>query len=209
MAGRGDNRGMRMSAGFALAAVVAAALSGCVALPAPWQLGGGVSHTSLHTDYSALGDQDTSSVDVVASWGFTRTWWLDTYASFGTDRLETGTTQNIYYPPDSAHYLMFALNLRKEWPAEGRRVTPWLSGGVGLGDASWETYWYSVAGFGPVLGAGFDASLGRSPLALRVQLQGYRFSGEDSYGYGPYHLNGVTGSMLLVWTIGGEDNADH
>ena len=202
---------MGTRAGLVFAAVAAAALSGCVLLPLPesWQLGGGVSHTRLQADYSALGTQGTDGVDLVASWGLARTWWLDAYTTLGTHRLETGRTQNIDYPPDAAQYAMFAFSVRKDWPAPGRGLTPWASAGLGLGDVSWETYWYHVSAAGPVLGAGLDAPLGESPLALRAQAQWYRFSGEDTYGYGPYHLTGTAASLLLVWTFGGEDDARH
>jgi hypothetical protein len=192
-----------------LAAAASAVLAGCVTLPPPWQLGGGVSRAAVSTNYSALGEQSSDGVAVVASWEFVDLWWLDLFGSIG-HRLETGATQNIYYPPDHAEYGAFVAGVRRDfWSLDERRWTPWILGGLGVADVFWDTYAYEVAGGGLVLGAGVDARLGDSPASLRAQVLRHEASGEDSYGYGPYDLTGTIGSLLLVWTFGDQDDAGH
>lgn len=192
--------------GIAAGAVLAAALGGCVVPPPPYQVGGGASYSLIRSDYSALEDQGAAGVALVAGWEMSDTWWLDAYATVG-HQLEAGTTQNIFYPPDGAEYGLFCLNLRKEfWPPERRGWAPWVSGGLAVGSVIWDSYLYELAGSGLVVGAGVDVRLGHGPGALRAQVQYDRLSVEDNYGYGPYGIDGMVGSVLLVWTFG-EENA--
>lgn len=190
-------------------AALLVAQAGCVTLPGPWQLGAGASHATLHTDYPALGDQSAPGVDLVASWGFTGQWWLDAFASVG-HRIDTGTTQNIYYPPDHAEFGLFSLDVRREfWPVASRGWAPWLLGGVSVGSVMWDTYWYDVSGSGIVVGAGADARLGGTRAALRAQVLRHRLSAEDNYGYGPYRMTSTMASVMVVWTFGEDEGVAH
>lgn len=193
----------------ALAAALLAAQPGCVTPPPPYQLGAGASYATLHTDYPALGDQSAPGVALVGSWSFTEGWWLDLSASAG-HRIDTGATQDIYYPPDRAEFGVFSVDLRRElWPLEQRGWTPWLLGGLAAVEVVWDSYWYDVAGSGYVLGAGADVQLGDLPLALRGQVLHHMMSGEDNYGHGPYRMTSTMGGLLLVWTFGDAQPADH
>ena len=192
-----------------LAAALLAAQAGCVTPPPPWQLGAGASYATLHTDYPALGDQSAPGLAVVASWGFLERWWLDLSASAGHS-IETGATQDIYYPPDSAEFGLFSLDVRREfWSIDERGWAPWLLGGLAVGDVMWDSYWYDVAGSGYVIGAGADLRLGRGPLAVRMKAVHHRLSGEDNYGHGPYRMTSTLAAVMLVWTIGEHEGAGH
>lgn len=197
-------------AAAAAAAALGAALAACIPIPMrAGQVGGGVSMASIDSNYSAIGDQTADGVAMTAAGEFAETWWLDAFMSLG-HRLETGTTENIYYPPDHAEYALISLGIRKAFPLPpDARWTPWLHAGLGVGDLMWDTYYYSVSGVGLALGGGADVRLGSTPLAVRAQVLRHSFSGEDTYGYGAYRVTGVVGAVLLVWTFWEEDAAGH
>jgi len=201
---------MSLLARAVAAAALGAALTACVPIPVrAWQLGGGVSMASIDSNYSALGQQTADGVAMAAGAEFAETWWLDAFMSLG-HHLETGVTENIYYPPDHADYAVVSVGVRKAFPLSPEsRWTPWLHAGLGVGDVMWDTYFYSVSGVGLALGCGVDRRLGSSALALRAQALRHSFSGEDNYGYGPYRTTAVVGAVLLVWTFGEDDAASH
>lgn len=201
---------MSLRARAVIAAAFAVAVSACVPIPMrAGQVAGGVSMASIDSEYSAIGEQGSGGVAMAAAGEFAETWWLEAFMSLG-DGLETGTTENIYYPPDRAKYVLMSLGVRKDFPlSPDRRWTPWLHAGLGLTDVSWNTYYYAVAGFGLALAGGIDRRLGSWPLAVRAQLLRHAFSGEDTYGYGGYDTTVWVGAALLVWTFGDEAPADH
>ena len=191
-------------------AALCAALGACVPIPMKaWQVGAGVSAASIDSDYSALGEQTGDGVAMAAAAEFAETWWLDAFMSLG-HHLETGATENIYYPPDHADYGVVSVGVRKDFPLRpDGRWTPWLHAGFGVGDIMWDTYYYGISGVGLALAGGVDRRLGSWPLALRGQVLRHSFSGEDTYGYGPYRTTAVVGAVLLVWTFGDDEPAGH
>jgi hypothetical protein len=59
------------------------------------------------------------------------------------------------------------------------------------------------------VGVGADLRLGGSRAALRAQALHHRLSGEDNYGYGPYRMTSTMASVMVVWTFGEDEGADH
>ena len=191
-------------------ATLLAALALGLAYPAvcasSWQLGAGISVANVSSNYSAIGTQSAEGFSVDASWEFLPTWSVEGFGSFG-HKIATGTTQQIYYPPDHAEYGIFIIGVRKDfWPLADRGWTPWLLAGSGVGQVYWDTYFYEVAGSGLAGAGGFDLRLGKSPALLRAQLLYHQFSGDDTYGHGPYSVRGTLASVMLMFRFGDEED---
>jgi hypothetical protein len=164
----------------------------------PWYFGLGPSHASIHSDYSAIGDQSANGYAVVAGVEFGDTWSAEIFVS-GGHKIATDTTQNIYYPPDSAEYSLADFRIRKSfWSLDEKNWTPWLGAGYGIGNVSWDNFFYNVSGSGLGLSGGVDMKLGRTPLVVRLQIMEHTFSGTDTYDYGPYRVRGELFSALLI-----------
>jgi hypothetical protein len=164
----------------------------------PWYFGLGPSNASIHSDYSAIGDKSAGGLAIVIGVEFADTWSAEMFASVGHN-ISTDTTQNIYYPPDSAEYGVVDFRIRKSfWPLDKKGWTPWIGAGYGIGSVSWDTFFYQVNGDGLALSGGADMKLGRSPLVVRLQVMELTYSGHDTYGYGPYRVRGELFSALLI-----------
>lgn len=170
--------------------------------PAPviWYLGGGLSQATIDSDYDAIGRQSAGGYTLLGGVEFARTWAGEIFFS-GGHKLKTGTTANIYYPPDRAEYGLVVFSLRKGlWSLDERKWTPWLGVGLGIGQVEWETYFYNLtSGFAPAFSGGIDMAPGKWPLVLRVQLLHHSFRARDTYDYGPYRVTALLSTAALVW----------
>lgn len=167
-----------------------------------WYLGGGTSSAAIDSDYEAIGSQRAGGYVVLGGCEFARTWAGEIFFS-GGHKITTGTTANIYYPPDQAEYGVVVFGLHKGlWSLDEHRWTPWLGVGLGIGQVMWENYFYDLTGnFSLAWSGGADIALGSTPLAVRLQVLRHSFSARDNYDYGPYRVEGTITSAALIWRI--------
>ncbi len=72
---------------------------------------------------------------------------------------DVGPAPEITYPADRGEYALLLLGLVWELQGGGAPVSPWLGAWLGYHSVQWETYWYSVSGWGLSLGAGLQFRL--------------------------------------------------
>jgi len=168
--------------------LLAGLAAGGIAIPdasAQTYLGAGVSSLSLASQYSAIGTRGTSGFTMIGGIEFAAGWFVEVAASVAGG-IETGPTENIYYPADTADYGIVRLSIGKHfWPIAERGWTPWAAAGRASHQIYWNTFAYEVSGSGLSLGAGVDFQPA-PPWRVRLQAIRHRFSAHDTYGYGPY-----------------------
>ena len=165
-------------------------------------VGLGLSDGSINSDYSAIGNQNSAGYFVTFGWPFAETWSFETEAG-GFNSFNTGPTENIYYPADSAELGYINFGIRKSlWARGERNWTPWLAARYGYYYYGWNTFYYSLDGFGPSVSFGIDLSLGDTSFLLRLKMDYHRFSATDLYGYGPYQNTVKSLSSALIYQFG-------
>ena len=168
--------------------LMAGLAAGWLAIPdgsAQPYLGLGVSRLSLASQYSAIDARSATGFTLIGGIELAPTWFAELSVS-AAEGIDTGPTENIFYPADSAEYSILRLGVGKSfWALAERRWTPWVSAGWSYHFINWDTFWYQVEGPGVSLGAGVDIEPARS-WRLRIQAMRHRFSAHDTYGYGPY-----------------------
>jgi opacity protein-like surface antigen len=186
-----------------LCRLIAAFAAGWTAIPnaaAQPYLGLGVSRLALSSQYSALGTQSRTGFTMIGGIEFLPTWFAELAVS-AAGGIATGPTENINYPPDTAEYSVLRWSVGKHfWPIAERGWTPWVAAGWGYNFVNWDTYYYVVDGTGLSLGAGVDFEPVR-PWRVRVQAMQHRFSGHDTYGYGPYssRSNEIAAAVIFAF----------
>lgn len=163
-------------------------------------VGLGVSRLSLSSDYSSIDGRSGTGFTLFGGYEFASTWFAEFSVSAATD-IDTGPTQNIYYPADSAEYSILRFSIRKSfWTFADRRWAPWVSAGAAYHYINWDTFYYQLDGTGLSIGAGVDLELVQS-WRLRIQAIWHRFSARDTYGDGPFNSRTSELSTALIYAF--------
>ena len=164
---------------------LAASLMGMQDGAAQPYVGLGFASFSLGSQYSSIDGRSGSGFTLLGGFEFASGWSTEMSVSAATG-IDTGPTQNIYYPADSAEYSILRFSVRKSlWALAERKWAPWIAAGTAYHYINWDTFYYQLDGVGLSLGAGVDFELAPS-WRLRVQGTKHRFSVRDTYGDGPY-----------------------
>lgn len=167
------------------------------ALAQPY-VGLGVSRLSLSSQYSSVDGRSGTGITLFGGMEFAPTWSAELSISAATG-LDTGPTENIFYPADSAEYAILRIGVRKSFPGPAEQSwTPWITVGTAYHYISWDTFYYQLDGAGLSLGAGIDFELAPS-WRLRFQAISHRFSAHDTYGDGPFSSRSTELSAGVVW----------
>jgi hypothetical protein len=163
-------------------------------------VGVGVSRLSLSSQYSSFDGRSGTGLTLFGGFEFAPTW-SGEWSISGATGLNTGPTENIFYPADSAEYSVLRVGVRKSFSkfAEGQ-WTPWVTAGTAYHYISLDTFYYYLDGTGLSLGGGVDVELARSWRA-RVQAMRHNFSARDTYGYGPYSSRSTELSAGVIYVF--------
>jgi opacity protein-like surface antigen len=177
--------------------------AGMVAMHNSWAqpyVGLGVSSLSLSSQYSSIDGRSGTGFTLLGGYEFASTWSAELSIS-AAKGIDTGPTQNISYPADSAEYSILRFSIRKSlWTFTERRWTPWVTAGTAYHYINWDTFYYQLDGTGLSLGAGVDLELVQS-WRLRFQAIRHRFSARDNYGDGPYSSRSNELSAIVIYAF--------
>lgn len=175
-------------------------VAGLLAMQGAWAqpyLGFGLASFSLDSDYSPIDGRSGTGFTLYGGYEVAPTWSLE--LSVSAAGIDTGETLNIYYPPDSAEYSILRFAVRKGlWTLDKHRWTPWVTAGLAYHYVNWDTFYYYLDGTGVSLGAGVDFAL-EDRWRLRLQAMRNRFSGDDTYGYGPFSTRSSEFSASVMY----------
>lgn len=163
-------------------------------------LGAGISNLSLSSQYSSIDGRSKTGFTLFGGYEFASTWFTELAVSSAAG-IDTGPTENIYYPADSAEYSILRLSIGTSfWTFAERRWRPWIAAGMSYHYVNWDTFYYQLDGTGLALGAGVDIQLLRS-WRLRAQANWYRYSLRDTYGDGPYNSRTTELSAGVIYAF--------
>ena len=167
------------------------------ALAQPY-VGLGVSRLSLNSEYSSVDGRSGTGITLFGGTEFAPTWFAELSISAASG-IDSGPTENIFYPADSAEYDILRIAARKSFPGlADQSWTPWVTVGTAYHYVSWDTFYYQLDGSGLSFGGGVDFELAPS-WSLRFQAISHRFSAHDTYGYGPFSSRSTELSAGVVW----------
>lgn len=161
-------------------------------------VGGGVSRFSLSSSNSAIDGRAANGVTIFGGVEFASTWSAELAISAAPE-IDTGPTQNIFYPADSAEYSILRASIRKNfWKLTEHHWAPWIGAGTAYHYINWDTYYYYLHGAGLFVAAGVDVELARS-WHFRMQAVQHRFSARDNYDYGPFRTRVLELSGAVIY----------
>lgn len=181
-----------------MAGIAAGLLAAATGSAQPY-VGLGLAQLSVSSEYSAIDGRSGSGFALIGGHEFAPTWFAE--FSVSAANIDTGPTENIFYPADGAEYSVLRFGIRKSlWPLVARRWAPWFAAGGAYHYANWDTFFYQVDGLGFYLGAGVDFELAQ---AWRARLQGMwdRVSAHDTYGYGPFDTRTTELAAALIYVF--------
>jgi opacity protein-like surface antigen len=183
--------------------LMAGLAAGLMAAQGSWAqpyIGLGVSNLALSSDYSSINGRSKTGFTLVGGYEFASTWFTELAVSSASG-IDTGPTENIYYPADSAEYSILRVSIGTSfWTFAERRWKPWVAVGAAYHFVNWDTFYYQLDGTGLSLGAGVDVELVPS-WRLRFQAIRYRFSAYDTYGDGPYSTRTTELSAAVIYAF--------
>jgi opacity protein-like surface antigen len=180
--------------------LIAGLAAGWIAIPegaAQPYVGLGPSRLSLSSEYSAIDARSGTGFTLIGGIEFAPTGFAELSVSAAS--VDVGPTENIFYPADRAEYSILRFGIGKSlWALGERGWTPWVGAGWAYHYVNWESFYYQVDGTGVSLGAGVDIEPVR-PWRVRVQAMRHRFSGRDTYGYGPFGTRSGEWSAVVIY----------
>jgi opacity protein-like surface antigen len=162
-------------------------------------VGLGVSRLSLSSQYSSVDGRSGAGFTLFGGFEFASTWSAE--FSVSATGIDTGPTQGIFYPADSAEYSILRLSVRKGfWTSTERRWMPWVTAGAAYHYINWDTFYYQLDGTGLSLGAGVDLELAQT-WRVRIQAIRHSFSARDNYGDGSFSSRSTELSAGVIYTF--------
>lgn len=161
-------------------------------------VGGGVSKVSLSSSNSTIDGRAANGLTIFGGYEFASTWSAELAFSVAP-KIDTGPTENIYYPADSAQYSILRAGMRKNfWNLAEHHWAPWIGAGTAYHYIYRDTYYYYMHGTGFFVAGGVDVQLDRS-WHFRAQAVQHRFSVRDNYDYGPFRTRALELSGAVIY----------
>ena len=152
-----------------------------------FRFGFGGSLLDVKSSYISIPSFQKSAYSISFGWQFNDNFSCLLGATI-VDRIKTDTTQNIYYPDDTAEFGIVDVSIRYYFVFENeQKIMPWLGFGYAIENANWDTFFYSVTTTGVSISLGFEYKIGYGFL-FDVFYQYQTTDGYDTYDYGPYQL---------------------
>jgi hypothetical protein len=169
--------------------------------PIPRYLGGGFTYGKVTGSAPGIGTREGPGWNIYSGWDLTR--WLDAGFRGGAIRTRVGWTPNPADTDSPAGSGFFGVGLLARL-RPGRIVDPWIAGDLAYHSVNWDSYLYSVGGWGWVGSAGVDLHVWRFG-AVRVGVSYAGFGATTWSGYGQTgptpgpEDDGATSSMETLW----------